>query len=146
VDVSAFAVAAFHDPALAVGARGVEAVLWIRAAGLGAEGVDVALRVWTPARAEVTALREVAPANVDRLEEAVRNDDRTLQIDVGRWLDGGARARARAHGCPHAGGPPDRRGPATPPHRVYRCERRSAVRRLRRGARRWRPLLRGVRA
>ncbi len=86
--MSAFAVAAFHDPALPRGARGVQAVVWIRAAGLGGEGVDVALRVWTPARASVTALREVAPGNADRLEGAVALDDRTLQVDAGRWLDG----------------------------------------------------------
>lgn len=86
--MSAFAVAAFHEPALPVNARSVEAVVWIRATDPGAAGVDVALVLWTPAGAEVTALREVAPGAADRLAGCVRVDDRTLRIDTGRRLEG----------------------------------------------------------
>ena len=86
--MSAFAVAAFHDPALPAGARAVEAVLWIRAAGLGPAGAEAALTLWTPAGAELTALREVTPATADRLAGCVRVDDHTLRFDAGCWSDG----------------------------------------------------------
>jgi hypothetical protein len=86
--MSTFAVAAFHDPTVAVGVGAVEAVIWVRAAGLGSEGVDVGLSLWTPAGGEVTALREVAPGSADRLTGAVRLDDHTLRVDAGRWRDG----------------------------------------------------------
>ncbi len=86
--MSAFAVAAFYDPALPGGARALEAVVWIRAVDLDPDGVDVALELWTPASVAVTALREVAPGQADRLEGCVRVDERTLRIDAGRWRDG----------------------------------------------------------
>ena len=86
--MSTFAVAAFHDPCLPAGADRVAAVVWVRAAGLGAEGVDVELALWTPASAAITALREVAPATADRLADCARVDDHTLQVQAGRWLDG----------------------------------------------------------
>lgn len=86
--MSAFAVAVFHDAALPAGARAVEAVVWIRSAGLGEAGVDVALTVWTPAHAEVVGLREVVPATADRLADCARLDERTARIEGGRWVDG----------------------------------------------------------
>ena len=86
--MSAFAVAAFHDRTLPAGAGRFAVVVWIRATGLGDAGADVALELWTPAGAAVTALREVAPAASDRLAARVRIDDRTLRIDAGRWQDG----------------------------------------------------------
>ncbi len=86
--MSAFAVAAFHEPALPAGAAELEALVWIRAAGLGSPGVDVWLRLWTPAGARVTALREVEPGSGDLLPSAERLDDRTLRVATGRWTDG----------------------------------------------------------
>jgi hypothetical protein len=86
--MSTFAVAAFHESALPLGARRVAATIWIRAAGLGSDGVDVALTVWTPAGASISALREIAPAAADRLVDCVRADERTARIEAGRWLDG----------------------------------------------------------
>ena len=88
VDVSAFAVAAFHDPALAVGAERVEATVWIRAAGIAAAGVAAALRVWTPAGCSVAALREIEPGSRDLLADGVLVDDRTVEFACGRWFDG----------------------------------------------------------
>jgi hypothetical protein len=88
VDVSAFAVAAFHDVRMPAGSDRVEAVVWVRAGGLGAPGAGVSLRLWTPSGASVTALREVAPGSADLLPRAVRLDDRTLLVEAGRWTDG----------------------------------------------------------
>jgi hypothetical protein len=85
--MSAFAVAAFHDAMLALGAGRVDAVVWVRPAGLAREGVDAALRVWTPRGARVTALREVAPASGDLLAGGVRVDERTVDFAAGRWTD-----------------------------------------------------------
>ncbi len=86
--MSPFAVAAFHDPTLPFGARAVEAVVWIQAAGLGAAGADVALTLWTPTGAEIAALREVTPATADRLASCVRVDEQTVRLDSGCWPDG----------------------------------------------------------
>jgi hypothetical protein len=86
--MSTFAVAGFHDARLPAGATLVEAVVWARAAGLGPDGVDVSLRLWTPAGARVTALAEVAPGSADLLAGAARVDDLTLLADAGRWTDG----------------------------------------------------------
>ena len=86
--MSAFAVAAFHEPRLPAGAAEVEAVVWIRAAGLASPGVDVWLSLWTPAGADVTALREVEPGDADLLAGAERLDDGTLRVEAGRWTDG----------------------------------------------------------
>ena len=81
--MSAFAVAAFHDPALAVGAERVEATVWIRAAGIAAAGVAAALRVWTPAGCSVAALREIEPGSRDLLADGVLVDDRTVEFACG---------------------------------------------------------------
>jgi hypothetical protein len=88
VDVSAFAVAAFHDAVLPVGATSLDAVIWMRAAGIGAPAIDVSLRLWTPAGVQVTALREVAPGSGDLLARGVHVDDRTSQFSAGQWTDG----------------------------------------------------------
>ncbi len=86
--MSAFAVAAFHDPALPVGAERVEATVWIRAAGVAAAGVAARLRVWTPAGCSVAALREIEPGSRDLLADGVFVDDRTFEFACGRWFDG----------------------------------------------------------
>ena len=86
--MSAFAVAAFHDPALPVGAERVEAAVWIRAAGIAAPGVAAALRVWTPAGCDVAALREIEPRSRDLLADGVLVDDQTLEFACGEWTDG----------------------------------------------------------
>ncbi|MEY2515537.1 MAG: hypothetical protein QOJ89_2895 [bacterium] len=85
--MSAFAVAAFHDETLALGAGRVDAVVWVRPAGLGEDGADVSLRVWTPRGASVVVLREVAPATGDLRAGAVRVDERTSEFPAGRWTD-----------------------------------------------------------
>jgi hypothetical protein len=86
--VSELAVAAFHEPRLARGAAEVEAVVWVRASHIEPGGVTVSLRVWTPAGAAVTALREVAPSTSDLLGTGARLDERTVRFDAGRWSDG----------------------------------------------------------
>ena len=86
--MSAFAVAAFHEARMPAGADRVEAVVWIRAAGLAATGTRVSLRLWTPAGAHVEALTEVAPGSADLLPGAHQLDDRTLLADAGVWADG----------------------------------------------------------
>ena len=86
--MSAFAVAAFHDELLASGAMRVDAAVWVRPAGLGEDGADVSLRVWTPLGANVAVLREVAPSSSDLLGGAVRLDERTVEFAAGRWTDG----------------------------------------------------------
>ena len=86
--MSAFAVAAFHDELLALGASRVGVVVWVRAAGLGEDGGDVSLRVWTPQGANVALLREVAPSDCDLLDGAVRVDEQTVEFAAGRWTDG----------------------------------------------------------
>jgi hypothetical protein len=88
--MSAFAVAAFHDELLALGSGRVDAVVWIRPAGLAAGGADVTLRVWTPRGASVALLREVTPATADLRPAAVALDERTTEFAAGRWTD-----------CPH---------------------------------------------
>jgi len=88
--MSAFAVAAFHHGLLALGCGDVEAVVWVRPAGLPDAGVDVALRVWTPQGASLTMLREVAPETGDLLAEAVRLDERMVEFAAGCWTN-----------CPH---------------------------------------------
>ena len=85
--MSAFAVAAFHDDVLALGAGRVDAVVWVRPDGLGEDGADVSLRVWTPRGARIAVLREVAPATGDMLPGAVRLDQRTHEFAAGRWTD-----------------------------------------------------------
>ena len=85
--MSAFAVAAFHDDALALGAGRVDAVVWVRPEGLGDDGADVSLRVWTPRGASIAVLREVAPATGDLLPGAVSRDERTSEFPAGRWTD-----------------------------------------------------------
>ena len=84
--MSPFAVAAFHDALLAVGADRVDAVVWVRPADLG-DGADVSLRVWAPLGASVAVLREVAPGSSDLLGGAVRIDERTVELAAGRWTD-----------------------------------------------------------
>ena len=85
--MSAFAVAAFHDARLPVGAERLEAVLWIRAAGI--DEVDASLRVWTPHGATLATLRELEPAPSDLLGGGVLAiDARTLQVPAGRWQAG----------------------------------------------------------
>ncbi|HEV7805913.1 MAG TPA: hypothetical protein VGO80_08845 [Solirubrobacteraceae bacterium] len=86
--MSAFAVAAFHDALLALGTDHVDAVVWVRPAGVAEDGTDVSLRVWTPVGASVVVLREVAPAITDLLAGAVRIDERTVEFAAGRWTDG----------------------------------------------------------
>jgi hypothetical protein len=86
--MSAFAVAAFHDARLPVGAELLEAVVWIRATGIGE--VDASLRVWTPQGATLARLRELEPAPGDLLGGggALAIDARTVQIPAGRWQAG----------------------------------------------------------
>jgi hypothetical protein len=86
--MSAFAVAAFHHALLTVGADRVDVVVWVRPAGLGEDGTDVSLRVWTPVGASVELLREVAPGAADLLGGAARLDERTLEFAAGRWTCG----------------------------------------------------------
>jgi hypothetical protein len=86
--MSAFAVAAFHDAVLPVGAASLDALVWLRAAGIGAAAADVSLRLWTPVGVELTALREVAPGSGDLLARGVPLDDRTSQFGAGQWTDG----------------------------------------------------------
>jgi hypothetical protein len=91
VDVSAFAVAAYHSAYLPLARPTVEAIVWIRAAVIDAPAVDVSLRLWTPLGAAVTVLREVSPGTRDLRDTAIWLDDRTLECSAGRWT-GGARA------------------------------------------------------
>lgn len=86
--MSAFAVAAFHDARLPVGAERLEAVVWIRAAGI--DEVDASLRVWTPHGATLATLRELEPAAGDLLGggAAIAIDAHTVQIPAGRWQAG----------------------------------------------------------
>lgn len=86
--MSAFAVAAFHDPSLPAGAGSVEAAVWIRAAGIEPPGVAASLRVWTPAGCALEALREVEPGSGDLLARGLRLDERTLEFVCGEWTDG----------------------------------------------------------
>lgn len=86
--MSAFAVAAFHDTRMPASLTRVDAVVWVRATGVPDPGVDVSLRVWTPAGAEVVGLTEVAPGTADLLPSATPIDERTLELELGRWSDG----------------------------------------------------------
>jgi hypothetical protein len=86
--MSVFAVAAFHDTLLPADATGVDAVVWIRPAGLGEDGAQVSLRVWTPVGASLAVLREVAPGAADLLADGARRDKRTVEYPAGRWTDG----------------------------------------------------------
>jgi hypothetical protein len=86
--MSAFAVAAFYDPALPPGAERVDATVWIRAAGIPAGGIAASLRLWTPAGCEVAALRETEPQPRDLFAHGVRVDDRTIEVACGEWADG----------------------------------------------------------
>jgi hypothetical protein len=91
VDVSAFAVAAYHSAYLPVAGSTVEAIVWIRAAVIDEPAADVSLLLWMPVGATLTTLREVSPATRDLRDAAIRLDDRTLECSAGRWT-GGARA------------------------------------------------------
>jgi hypothetical protein len=86
--VSSFALAALHPAHVPVAAAGVDAVVRVRAAGVGEDGVDVALRLWTPIGVHVGVLRELSPASADLLGRAIALDERTLQYPAGRWTDG----------------------------------------------------------
>jgi hypothetical protein len=86
--MSAFAVAAFYDAALAPGADRVEAAVWVRAAGIEAGGSAASLRIWIPAGCEIAALREVEPRSHDLLAHGARVDDRTIEVACGEWTDG----------------------------------------------------------
>lgn len=70
-------------------------VVWIHTAGLPDDGVDVALALWTPAGARITALREAGadllagpePRADEPLAGAEPRDDQTLVVAAGRWTD-----------------------------------------------------------
>ncbi|MEA2138765.1 MAG: hypothetical protein QOG56_1915 [Solirubrobacteraceae bacterium] len=102
--MNAFAVAAFHDEMLAIGTDRVEAVVWVRPGGLGEDGADVSLRVWTPLDARVASLRELAPASADLLAGAVRLDERTVEFAAGRWTDAPREYELAVTLAPHADG------------------------------------------
>jgi hypothetical protein len=99
VDVTAFAVAAYHSAYLPVTASTVEAIVWVRASAVDGPAVDVSLLLWMPLGATLTTLREVSPATRDLRDAAIRLDDRTLECPTGRWT-GGARAYELAVAVP----------------------------------------------
>jgi hypothetical protein len=66
----------------------VRAIVRIRASGLRADGVEAALRLWTPRGATVAAFGEYMPNSRDLRGGAVRLDDRTIVCAAGRWSDG----------------------------------------------------------
>jgi hypothetical protein len=99
VDVTAFAVAAYHSAYLPVACSTVEAIVWVRASGLDEPAVDVSLLLWMPLGATLTTLREVSPTTRDLRDAAIRLDDRTLECPTGRWT-GGARAYELAVAVP----------------------------------------------
>ena len=82
----AFAVATFHAPRLLVGTELVEAVVWVKPAGLPG-GASATLRIWTPAGARVRELRELAEGSSDLLQSATAVDERTADYVAGRWSD-----------------------------------------------------------
>ena len=84
--MSAFAVAAFHDARLPVGAARLDAVVWVRAEGI--DEADVVLRVWTPLGAALATLRELVPGTGDLLAGAVAVNERTVEVPAGRWTAG----------------------------------------------------------
>ena len=83
----AFAVATFHAPRLLVGTELVEAVVWVKPAGLTHGGAEATLRIWTPAGARVCALRELTAEAADVLQSATAVDERTADYGAGRWSD-----------------------------------------------------------
>lgn len=85
--MSTFAVDARYDAQLPVGASGIDAIVRITASGIGAPGIVVSLRLWTPLGATVAILRERSPATAD-LHGATRLDDRTVEYPAGRWTEG----------------------------------------------------------
>jgi hypothetical protein len=90
MDVSAFSIAAIHRTHLLVGASpDIRAIIRVSASGLGEEGVDASLRLWTPRGASVVVLRERSPSIRDLRGRAIRLDDRTVEYAAGRWTDGG---------------------------------------------------------
>lgn len=87
--MSEFSVLAIHPSHVLVGpAPRVEAIVRVRVSGIGAAGVDVSLRLWTPSGATVTMLAERTPARHDLRDRAVRFDARTVAYAAGRWEDG----------------------------------------------------------
>ena len=83
----AFAVATFHAPRLLVGTELVEAVVWVKPAGLPDGGADATLRIWTPAGACVRELREIGADGSDLRQAGAAIDERTADYDVGCWSD-----------------------------------------------------------
>ncbi len=87
--MSAFSLTATHHPHLLVGGRPeVRATVGIRATGIGAGGIEAALRLWTPVGATVAVFGEWAPAIRDLRWRAIPVDDRTIACAAGRWSDG----------------------------------------------------------
>ena len=86
--MSTFALAALHPAHVPVAATGIEAVVRVRASGVGEGGVDVALRLWTPVGVHVGVLRELSPASEELLGRALALDERTLQCPAGHWTNG----------------------------------------------------------
>ncbi|MEA2194537.1 MAG: hypothetical protein QOG42_971 [Solirubrobacteraceae bacterium] len=87
--MSAFSLAAIHPAYMLVGASPeVRAIVHIRASGLRADGLEAALRLWTPRGATVAAFGEYTPTRRDLRGRAVRLDDRTIACAAGRWSDG----------------------------------------------------------
>jgi hypothetical protein len=99
VDVTAFAVAAYHSAYLPVDGSTVEAIVWIRASVVDEPAVDVSLLLWMPLGATLAALREVSPATRDLRDAAIALDERMLECPTGRWT-GGARAYELAVAVP----------------------------------------------
>lgn len=81
-------VVASHAVFVPVGARTLEARVWVTAAGFGAAGADVALRLWTPCETTVVTLREARGADVSLTGAARKLDARTASYPAGRWQDG----------------------------------------------------------
>ena len=83
----AFAVATFHAPRLLVGTELVEAVVWVKPAGLPDGGAAATLRIWTPAGARVCELRELTADAGDLLASAAAVDAHTADYAAGHWSD-----------------------------------------------------------